>query len=374
MALVMALAAAPAVGVGQEKLWTEISGSAAPTGSPVPTDTIADLAEVLSPAVVHVSTTRIYSTPWFGPQGGDPLDYFFGYPYQRQFKSEGLGTGFVINKDGYVLTNNHVVEGAGTIRVILKDKREFDAKLLGASAMADLALLKIDGADGLTVAPLGDSDKLRIGEWVLAIGNPFGLDHTVTAGIVSALGRKDVVPSGHPMWADFIQTDASINPGNSGGPLINMRGEVIGINAAINRAGQGICFAIPVNMAKQLIPQLAKGKMERSYLGVLISDVQAVGGAGKGGSGALISQVGTGSPAEKGGLKPGDVVTHFNGKEVANATDLSWLAATAGVGTKVKLSVVRDGRKLELNATLERHPEDSEAPAEAPPIGTIRIR
>jgi serine protease Do len=344
---------------GEEKLWTEVP-KAAPVGQVVPQSVFADLAEKLSPAVVHVAVRKRMAgamVPF--PGGSAPFGFYFGMPPQ-QYDRYGLGTGFIINKSGHVLTNNHVIEGATEIRVILNDKREFDAEVVGAYALADMALLKFKAPADVAVAPLGDSDSLRIGEWVMAIGNPFGLDHTVTAGIVSAKGRKDIQPSDQMMYSNFIQTDASINPGNSGGPLINLKGEVVGINSAVNAAGQGIGFAIPVNMAKQLLPQLARGKVERSYLGVLLGEVPGDAARAMGlqrPKGALIAQVAPSSPADKAGLKEGDVVLAFNGTEIEVPTDLTWLASTSGAGSVATLSVLRQGKEREIKVTLGEYPE-----------------
>jgi serine protease Do len=350
---------------GEPGTWTELSPeerAVIPSGQ-VELSTFANLAEKLSPAVVHVAVTRKDTRR--AQFGGGGWPFYFMEPGTQQF-TEGLGTGFIINPEGDILTNHHVVEGAVEIRVKLVDDREFPAKVVGSDPKTDLALVHITAGEKLHSAPLGDSDGLRIGEWVVAIGNPFGLDHTVTAGIVSAKGRKDVTPGGRSMYANFIQTDASINPGNSGGPLINMRGEVIGINTAINAAGQGIGFAIPVNMAKALLPQLAKGKVERSFLGVftqpVTKDIARAMGL-KSQKGALVADVMIDSPAHKGGLMAGDVVTRFDGKPVDDASDLSWLAAVAGSGREVEVVLTRDGKEQGLKVVLAAHPEDRTASA-----------
>ena len=242
----------------------------------------ADLAEKLKPSVVNISTTKTVRSGGFrSPFGqGSPFDRnfggddfferFFGDMPQRQFKQKSLGSGFIISHDGYIFTNNHVVEQADKILVKLSDGKEYEAKVIGKDAKTDIALIKIKPNDSLPVAETGDSDKLRVGDWVLAIGNPFGLEQTVTAGIVSAKGR--VIGAGP--YDNFIQTDASINPGNSGGPLFNMEGKVVGINTAIVAQGQGIGFAIPISMAKNILPDLkAKGKVTRGWLGVSVQDI-----------------------------------------------------------------------------------------------------
>jgi serine protease Do len=248
-----------------------------------------------------------------------------------------------------------VVENAVHIQVALNDGRHLEASVVGADPRTDLALLKLKGGGPFPVAPLGDSETLKIGEWVIAIGSPFGLSQTVTAGIVSAKGRKELSPGSEPLYANFIQTDASINPGNSGGPLINMNGEVIGINTAIVQSGQGIGFAIPSDMAKQLIPQLATGKVQRSWLGVGVqkmSEDLARSLGLKSAKGALVAQVYPGSPAEEADLRVGDVVLRFGKREIGDSSDLAWFASTAGAGTTVPLQVWRDGRTITVNVLM----------------------
>jgi serine protease Do len=330
-----------------EPLWIELSAEerATPVTGTVEAETFAVLAERLSPAVVLISIT---------------------VPQQRGVtivgrKSEYLegGTGFVIRPDGYILTNNHVVMKSEGIRVTTVDNEVYDATLVGAYAQADLALLKIEAEKPLVAAPLGDSDELRIAEWVLAIGSPYGLNNTVTAGIVSAKGRKGILPKETGVHADFIQTDASINLGNSGGPLINMRGEVIGITSLTYQAAQGIGFAIPVNMAKKLLPQLAKGHVEQSYLGVKpqdlsAGDAQALGLADA--RGALVAQVVPGSPAKEAGLRVGDVIIRFGNEEVSDSSDLRWLAAIAGAGSTTTVEVLREEQRKVLSVTMTSQP------------------
>jgi len=329
----------------EERIWFEKETRVGSGTQLVQAETFAVLSAELSPAMVSIRTRRqVHHGSW----GRDPFRGFFpGFsPRSGSQVDEGLGSGFVINPDGYVLTNNHVIEDAVSVTVSLIDGTEYPAKLVGADPRTDLALLKLEGAKNLTAAPLGDSDALRIGEWVMAIGNPFGLEHTVTAGIVSAKGRREVQPGSEPMYTNFIQTDASINPGNSGGPLINMNGEVVGINTAIVKAGQGIGFAIPSNMAKTLIPQLAKGKVERSWLGVAVQEVTTPLAKSLGldrAEGALVRQVYTGSPAEDAGFEAGDVIIAFDGQPVKESSDLPWMAATAGVGASVDVTLVRGG-------------------------------
>ncbi|MBW1779448.1 MAG: Do family serine endopeptidase, partial [Deltaproteobacteria bacterium] len=324
------------------------------------------LAEQNSPAVVNIRAERngkggYPMIPRFkrGPvPKDDPLhdffDKFFGGRPQREFKQRSLGSGFIIDKDGFIVTNNHVVEGADKIKVILKDEREFEAEVKGRDPNTDLALIKIKPENDLPVVRLGDSDTLKVGEWVLAIGNPFGLEHTVTAGIISAKGR--VIGSGP--YDDFIQTDASINPGNSGGPLINMEGKVVGINTAIIAGGQGIGFAIPVNLAKGIIDQLkTKGEVTRGWLGVGIQDLtkelKEYYGI-KDGEGVLVTQVFPDDPAAKAGIKTKDIILEVNGHKVESGRELSRMIAEASVGQKVEIVVLRNGSRKVFNITLSK--------------------
>jgi serine protease Do len=332
----------------------------------------ADLAEKLKPSVVNISTTKTVRSGGFrSPFGqGSPFDRnfggddfferFFGDMPQRQFKQKSLGSGFIISHDGYIFTNNHVVEQADKILVKLSDGKEYEAKVIGKDAKTDIALIKIKPNDSLPVAETGDSEKLRVGDWVLAIGNPFGLEQTVTAGIVSAKGR--VIGAGP--YDNFIQTDASINPGNSGGPLFNMEGKVVGINTAIVAQGQGIGFAIPISMAKTILPDLkAKGKVTRGWLGVSVQDISediAKSMKIKDKSGALISDVFKGDPADKAGLKSGDIVTEINGKPVKDTHELLMMIAGFRIGETIKIKIVRDGQEKVLPITIAERTEKSE--------------
>lgn len=332
----------------------------------------ADLAEKLKPSVVNISTTKTVrsgvlrspfgrGTPFDRNFGGDDFfERFFGDMPQRQFKQKSLGSGFIISHDGYIFTNNHVVEQADKILVKLSDGKEYEAKVIGKDAKTDIALIKIKPNDSLPVAETGDSEKLRVGDWVLAIGNPFGLEQTVTAGIVSAKGR--VIGAGP--YDNFIQTDASINPGNSGGPLFNMEGKVVGINTAIVAQGQGIGFAIPINMAKTILPDLkAKGKVTRGWLGVSVQDISediAKSMKIKDKSGALISDVFKGDPADKAGLKSGDIVTEINGKPVKDTHELLLMIAGFRIGETIKIKIVRDGQEKVLPITIAERTEKSE--------------
>ena len=312
----------------------------------------ARLAEQSAPAVITVEVESAERAP---------PSMFFGPDFGPRSEQRGAGSGFIIRGDGLALTNHHVIAGATAIVVKLLDGREFAAKVVGSDEATDVALLKIDtrGAS-LPVVPLGDSDALKIGDWVLAIGNPLGLSHTVTAGIVSAKHRVDVRPGRELRYADFIQTDASINPGNSGGPLFNTRGEVVGINSAINPHGQGIGFAIPVNMVKSLLPALHKdGHVSRSWMGLQIQEVSPALARSFGldrPTGALIASVVKGGPADKAGLREGDIVTRFDGRMVGNEGALPFMASTAGVGRTVTIERLRDGKRSLLPITLAAMP------------------
>jgi len=286
----------------------------------------------------------------------------------------GAGSGFIIRSDGYVLSNNHVVEGARIIKVHLRDGRVFEANLVGRDPATDVSLLKLQlKGEVLPTVALGDSEALRIGEWVVAIGNPLGLSHTVTAGIVSAKGRREVRPDGRLRYPDFIQTDASINPGNSGGPLFNVRGEVIGINTAVSAQGQGIGFAIPINMVKKILPGLAaEGRVTRSWLGVQIQEITPrlvrafrLDNA----QGALVTHVVRGGPAAQAGIREGDVIVAFGNKTLKRHDDLPWLASTAGVGQTVGVSLIRGGRRQSARVRLGRLPEPGTV---SPPVQRSR--
>jgi serine protease Do len=285
--------------------------------------------------------------------------------------SDGEGSGFIINDEGYILTNNHVVENARAIIVRLHDGQEYPATVIGTDPLTDIALIKIESDERLPVVPLGDSEESRVGDWVIAIGSPLGLDFTVTAGIVSAIGRDDVHPNGQNIYENFIQTDASINPGNSGGPLINLQGEVIGINAAINRLGQGIGFAIPINYAKVLLPQLlANGSVTRSCIGIIIQGISQVESNRlnlDSTDGVLVESILENGPADSAGLRSGDIITGFNGEAIEDPGELRWLASVAGVESTVPVNIIREGRDELLQVTLGEMPCDSKSEESAPP-------
>lgn len=339
----------------------------APAGIKVSLPSFAAVAKELSPTVVNIRTTKnlankeIYKR--FDSPGDDRFDEFFRKFFnnnpEQDLKQRSLGSGFIISKDGYILTNNHVISGADEILISLADSEEFKARLVGSDEKTDIALIKIDtkGKD-LPVAVLGDSDTLDIGEWVIAIGNPFGFGHTLTQGIVSAKSR--VIGAGP--YDNFIQTDAAINPGNSGGPLINMQGQVVGINTAIVSSGQGIGFATPINMIKEILPELKdNGEVARGWLGVAIQEVtpeiaRALGL--KDAKGAMVTSVYKDDPADKAGIRPGDVILKINGQEVNEPRSLTRLVGSLKPNSKVTLHVWREGRMLDLSTKLQKRVEE----------------
>jgi len=328
------------------------------------------LAEKVSPAVVNIRTVKtikgggpvtrhFHGEPW----GEDhPFKEFFrrfyGDESEREYKQRSLGSGFIIDKSGYIVTNNHVIESADQITVKLKNAKEYDAEIVGRDPNTDLALLKIKAWSDVPVVELGNSDDLKVGDWVVAIGSPFGLEHTVTAGIVSAKGR--VIGSGP--YDDFIQTDASINPGNSGGPLINMKGKVVGINTAIVARGQGIGFAVPVNMAKDIIEQLkTKGEVTRGWLGVAIQDIgdEMSDYYGlKDSKGVLVADVFKGDPADEAGIQPQDIILEVNGKSVETTRELTRMIAEFRVGEFVKVKVLRTGQKKTFKVKIAKREDE----------------
>ena len=335
----------------------------------------ADLAKRVGPSVVNVSTTQVRRMAQDIPSPfgqGDPrndlLERFFGGRIPRgPQRQNGVGSGFIIDNKGTILTNYHVVNDAQKISVTLSDGKSYDAKVIGKDQKSDIAVIKIDAGRELPAVTLGDSDRLEVGEWVMAIGNPFGLDHTVTSGIVSAKGRQ----IGAGPYDNFIQTDASINPGNSGGPLLNLRGEVVGINTAIfSQSGGniGIGFAIPTNSVKDLLPQLRdKGRVVRGYLGTTVQKItpEIADSLGlKQSTGALVADVVKGGPAEKAGVKAGDVIVEFDRKEIKDSSDLPAVVARVAPGTSVQLKVTREGKQISLPITVGEM-KDSEVVAAA---------
>jgi serine protease Do len=336
-----------------EQVWIEESDhEGIDPEAPLRFSSLSTLAERLSPSVVNIIVS-------YG--SGDDIERLLGKgEWSVTPHAAAQGTGFVIHPDGYILTNNHVVEGAGAITVKMLDSAEHDARIVGMDPQTDVALLKIDTKRKLPAIALGDSEKTRVGEHVIAIGNPMGLSHTVTTGIVSALGRRDLGID-NDVYAEFIQTDASINPGNSGGPLIGLGGDVIGMNTAINRHGQGIGFAIPINMVKKLLPHLAeKGYVVRSWLGVRVQSLDRqlakTFGLDKP-TGALVTEVVDESPATKGGIKAGDVILSFDGTAISSSDRLPWLASTAGAGRTVNVEVLRKKKRIDLDVHLEKLPD-----------------
>lgn len=326
----------------------------------------ADIAEKIQPAIVNISTTQTIgaiieqippaekSEERQSPRENNPL---------YQFKRRSLGSGVIIGKDGYIITNNHVIEAAVEIRVKLSDDQEFQAKIIGRDVKTDIALIKIEPAQQeLPVATLGDSNALRVGEWVIAVGNPYGLSQTVTAGIISAKGRVIGGP-----YDDFIQTDASINPGNSGGPLVNINGEVIGINTAIfgqvsqNRFAQGIGFAIPINIVRDVVADLQQyGKVKRGWVGIVIQEITQEIAASFNlpeTKGALVTGVVPDGPADKAGITRGDVILQFNGVNITHSIDLPRIAAEYEPGASSSLLINRDGEEMLLPLILGEFPE-----------------
>ncbi len=353
------------------RFWTEL-----PAGHTQKVEGLPDfvtLAARLSPAVVNISTEEAAKTSEQQPgAGGSPFGQFFGPPQPTR----SLGSGFIITKDGYILTNDHVVADATRITVTTKDGEQYTAKVIGHDEKSDIALIKITPRHDLPVAPLGNSDDIKVGQWVMAIGNPFGFDHSVTVGIVSAKGR--FIPGNYD---DFIQTDASINPGNSGGPLIALNGEVIGVNSAIyTRTGisMGIGFAIPINIVKQELDQLrSKGRVERGWLGVYIQRItpdlaQSLGLSAP--KGALVAEVLKNGPAREAGIKRGDVIVAYDGHPVDDSRSLPLMVGRTPIGKTATLKIIRNGKPMDLKVTIKPSQEAElaslESPSKQEPFGT----
>jgi len=321
---------------------------------------IADMVERVSPAVVNIETSVVVT---------NNSDVYFNNPFFRQFFGEnsispqqnvekGIGSGFIISKDGYILTNQHVIDGASSITVnIAADSEKYTARVIGQDSELDLAVLKIDASKDLATLSLGDSSKIRPGEWVVAIGNPYGLDHTVTAGVISALGRP--VEIDNRPYKNLIQTDAAINPGNSGGPLLNTSGQVIGINTAVNASAQGIGFAISVNTAKEVIDELiSKGKVIRPYIGVWLEPMNEKAAAylNAPNYGVIVANVVSGGPADLAGIQLNDVIIGLNGKKISTYDDLQSFLKSKQVGEQIKVDLVRGGKVQTSKLTLTEKP------------------
>jgi serine protease Do len=374
------------VGARKVPFWTEAQPRQT-TPDQVPN--FADIAERLKPAVVNISATQTFGRPPHHPRGTvpehpssapHPLDEFLGRffgsnPDQPKVHEESLASGFIIDTTGYIVTNNHVVENAASLRVSLPDLEKFDAKVVGRDPETEVALIKIEAGRDLPVAPLGNSDTLRVGEWVVAIGNPFGLGQTLTVGVTSAKGRT----IGASAYDDFIQTDTSINPGNSGGPLLNLHGEVVGIVTAMVPSGQGISFAIPVNLAKDVLTELRdKGRVTRGFLGVQMQQVEpelARSYALERPRGALAVYVHPDSPGARAGLQEGDVILEFNGRMIMDQHELLRLIASTPPGSEATMKLIRQGRERIIQVTVGDVPEEPQqvpgasVPSEASTLG-----
>jgi serine protease Do len=331
-------------------------------------------SQKVNPSIVPIFAKQVVETenPFAFPEdpfrdffGDDFLKRFFGTPPQHEKQTvHSLGSGVIVANDGYILTNNHVVDGAQELTVVLPDKKKYPAKLVGTDPQTDMAVIKIDAKD-LTPATLGNSDQVKVGQWVIAVGNPFQLMHTVTAGIISAKGRSEM---GLADYEDFIQTDAAINPGNSGGALADLDGNVIGINTAINSpsgGNVGIGFAIPISMASQVMEALiSEGKVTRGYVGLLLQDLDedlARAMKLKSSEGALVGDVTAGGPADKAGIKRGDVIMEVNGKAVENSLQLRNLVAQTKPGTSVEFTLIREGQQMEVKVMLGERPKELQA-------------
>lgn len=356
---------------GRKNLWEQ----------PLTFSTFRRVARESNPGVVNVYTTQVIKQRFWDPF--EEFRKFFGdrffrdFPEEREYKTQSLGSGVIVDENGYILTNNHVIENADDIRVTLFDESSYKAKVVGKDPRTDIALLKIEPKKKLHALPLGNSDNLMVGDWVIAIGNPFGLGHTVTVGVVSAKGRNF---GRRDQYEDFIQIDAPINPGNSGGPLLDISGQVVGINAMIVTRGSpewaGLGFAIPINLAKAILPQLKeKGSVTRGWLGVYIPGNKAEDTLKSLGAshGAPVIDVEKGSPAEKAGLKRYDVILEFDGKVIQKPSDLPWIVGMTPPGKKVKIKILRDGKEKIIDVILGKlkgKEEGEEEIAEAGEEGT----
>jgi Do/DeqQ family serine protease len=375
LVVVAALAAGLGVGIGLRVAGPGWPGLARPTPSPassaLPGETpraFVQVAERVRPAVVNIATAHFLrrqrppgSAPGAPPSLREYFDQYFGQMPPGERERAGVGSGVIIDAQGHILTNLHVIKGADEITVRFSNKREVPGRIVGTDQRTDLAVIRIPTADGIVAAPLGDSDRIQVGEWAIAIGSPFGLEQTVTVGVISATGRSEV---GIVPYENFIQTDASINPGNSGGPLLNARGEVIGINTAILSSGQGIGFAIPINTARRVAAALiARGRVQRGWLGLslqpLNEDLARALGAPVD-RGVVVARVLPGGPAERAGLAPNDVILRFGEVTVQDLQHFQRLVLDAPVDQPVTLRVLRKGREISVAVTV------AEAPPERP--------
>ncbi|MDY7017263.1 MAG: DegQ family serine endoprotease [Nitrospirota bacterium] len=346
---------------------SKVDAESQPSVPVIAPTSFAGVVKQVYPAVVNINTTTTvkapsYPMPFSGPSGSpfdDFFERFFGQ-MPKEFKQRSLGSGVVISGDGFILTNSHVVEKADQVRVSILGGQTFDAEVVGKDKSTDVALIRIKADKPLPSAALGDSDKLEVGEWVLAMGNPVGLDHTVTAGIISAKGRS----LGLGGLEDFLQTDASINPGNSGGPLVNLQGKVVGINTAILANAQGIGFAIPVNIVRTFLPQLkTKGRIDRGWLGVSIQEItpeiRDAMGLGQA-QGALVADVIKGGPADRAGIQRGDIVAEFNGKPIDRYSKLPLIVSSVPPGSIARVKIIRNGKAHLLQVKVGTFPDEDE--------------
>ena len=330
----------------------------------------ADIADKVNPTVVNITSLIVVKGESLSQRPSPLEEFFFGPDFFRRMPGEDItrkvgGSGFIISKDGYILTNNHVVRNADQIRVKLSDDKEFKAKLIGSDQLRDIALIKIEVEEGLPTAVLGDSDNVRVGEWVMAVGNPANLDRTATVGVISAKGRT--LGAENVAFFNYLQTDAAIHEGNSGGPLVNIKGEVIGINTLIVAGRENLGFAIPINMVKQILTALMKGKVVYGYLGITpqeltpeLAEMMKLPST----EGTLVGDVQEGTPAKEAGLQKGDVIIEFDGKKVDSRNTLYNIVAETPPGKKVKIKVIRQGKVVELTAKITERPELEEAEGE----------